>query len=62
MNPEHVKVLVERRMQQAAEALGGGKYLLSAGRGAREVILRSQADYQARFGNPESMLAAALRA
>ena len=31
MNPEHVRVLVARRMQQAAEALEDGRYLLSPG-------------------------------
>jgi hypothetical protein len=30
MNPEHVKVLVTKRMQEAAECLEDGKYLLSA--------------------------------
>ncbi len=41
MNPEHVKVLVAKRMQQAAECLEDGKYLLSAGRGARTVVNRA---------------------
>jgi uncharacterized protein (UPF0332 family) len=41
MNPEHVKVLVERRMQQATECLEDGRYLLSAGRGARTVVNRA---------------------
>jgi hypothetical protein len=27
MNPEHVRVLVARRMQQATEALEDGRYL-----------------------------------
>ena len=31
MNPEHVRVLLARRMQQAAEALEDGRYLLAAG-------------------------------
>jgi hypothetical protein len=31
MNPEHVRVLVARRMQQATEALEDGRYLLAAG-------------------------------
>jgi hypothetical protein len=35
MNPEHMRVLVARRMQQATEALEDGRYLLAAGRGAR---------------------------
>ena len=36
MNPEHVRVLVARRMQQAAEAgdaTGGGRSLVTAGPG-----------------------------
>ena len=41
MNPEHVRVLVARRMQQAAEALEDGKYLLAAGRGARTAVNRA---------------------
>lgn len=41
MNPEHVKVLVTRRMQQAAECLEDGRYLLSAGRGARTAVNRA---------------------
>jgi uncharacterized protein (UPF0332 family) len=41
MNPEHVKVLVAKRMQQAAECLEDGRYLLSAGRGARTVVNRA---------------------
>lgn len=41
MNPEHVKVLVTKRMQEAAECLDDGKYLLSAGRGARTVVNRA---------------------
>lgn len=32
MNPEHVRILVARRMQQATEALEDGRYLLAAGR------------------------------
>jgi hypothetical protein len=40
MNPEHVRVLVARRMQQATEALEDGKYLLAAGRGARTALQR----------------------
>ena len=41
MNPEHVRVLVARRMQQATEALEDGKYLLAAGRGARTAVNRA---------------------
>ena len=41
MNLEHVKVLVTKRMQEAAECLEDGKYLLSAGRGARTVVNRA---------------------
>lgn len=41
MNPEHVKVLVTKRMQEAAECLEDGRYLLSAGRGARTVVNRA---------------------
>ena len=41
MNPEHVRVLVARRMQQAAEALEDGRYLLAAGRGARTAVNRA---------------------
>ncbi|MBI3795559.1 MAG: HEPN domain-containing protein [Deltaproteobacteria bacterium] len=41
MNPEHVKVLVAKRMQEAAECLEDGKYLLSSGRGARTVVNRA---------------------
>ncbi|MGH9425043.1 MAG: HEPN domain-containing protein [Terriglobia bacterium] len=41
MNPEHVKVLVANRMQQATECLEDGRYLLSAGRGARTVVNRA---------------------
>jgi hypothetical protein len=33
MNPEHLRVLVARRMQQATEALEDGRYLLAAGHG-----------------------------
>ena len=41
MNPEHVRVLVARRMQQATEALEDGRYLLAAGRGARTAVNRA---------------------
>jgi uncharacterized protein (UPF0332 family) len=41
MNPEHVRVLVARRMQQATEALEDGKYLLAARRGARTAVNRA---------------------
>lgn len=41
MNPEHVKVLVAGRMQQATECLEDAKYLLAAGRGARTVVNRA---------------------
>jgi hypothetical protein len=41
VNPEHVKILVARRMQQAVEALDDGRYLLAAGRGARTVVNRA---------------------
>ena len=41
MNPEHVRVLVARRMQQATEALEDGRYLLTAGRGARTAVNRA---------------------
>jgi uncharacterized protein (UPF0332 family) len=41
MNPEHIKVLVAKRMQQAAECLDDGRYLLSAGRGARTAVNRA---------------------
>jgi len=41
MNVEHVKVLVTKRMQEAAESLEDGKYLLSAGRGARTAVNRA---------------------
>jgi uncharacterized protein (UPF0332 family) len=41
MNPEHIKVLVAKRMQQAAECLDDGRYLLSADRGARTAINRA---------------------
>lgn len=41
MNPEHVRVLVERRIQQAAECLEDGRCLLSAGRGARTAVNRA---------------------
>jgi uncharacterized protein (UPF0332 family) len=41
MNPEHVGVLVARRMQQATEALEDGRYLLAAGRGARTAVNRT---------------------
>ena len=46
MNPEHVRVLVARRMQQATEALEDGRYLLAAGRGARTAVNRA---YDAAF-------------
>jgi uncharacterized protein (UPF0332 family) len=45
MNPEHIKVLVAKRMQQAAECLDDERYLLSAGRGARTAV--NQAYYAA---------------
>jgi hypothetical protein len=38
MNPEHIKVLVAKRMQQAAECLDDGRYLLSADCGARTAV------------------------
>jgi uncharacterized protein (UPF0332 family) len=41
MNPAHVKILVTKRMQQATEALEDGRYLLSAGRGARTAVNRA---------------------
>ena len=41
MNPEHIKVLVAKRMQQAAECLDDGRYLLSAGHGARTAVNRA---------------------
>jgi len=41
MNPEHVRVLVARRMQQATEALEDGRYLLAAGRGTRTAVNRA---------------------
>lgn len=41
MNPEHVKVLVTKRMQQATETLDDGKYLLAAGRGERTAVNRA---------------------
>jgi uncharacterized protein (UPF0332 family) len=41
MNPEHVRALVARRMQQATEALDDGRYLLAAGRGARTAVNRA---------------------
>jgi uncharacterized protein len=41
MNPEHVRVLAARRMQQATEALEDGRYLLAAGRGARTAVNRA---------------------
>jgi uncharacterized protein (UPF0332 family) len=41
VNPDHVKILVARRMQQATEALEDGRYLLSAGRGARTAVNRA---------------------
>lgn len=41
MNPEHVKILVTRRMEQARDCLEDGKFLLSAGRGARTVVNRA---------------------
>ena len=41
MNPEHVRVLMARRMQQATEALEDGRYLLAAGRGARTAVNRA---------------------
>ena len=41
MNPEHVKILVAGRIQQATEALEDGRYLLSAGRGARTAVNRA---------------------
>ena len=41
MNPEHVRILVARRMQQATEALEDGRYLLAAGRGARTAVNRA---------------------
>jgi hypothetical protein len=31
MNSEHVRMLITRRMQQAAEALEDGRYLLAPG-------------------------------
>lgn len=41
MNPEHVKVLVARRMEQANDCLEDGRFLLSAGRGTRTVVNRA---------------------
>jgi uncharacterized protein (UPF0332 family) len=41
MNPEHVKVLVTKRMQQATEVLEDGRYLLAAGRGERTAVNRA---------------------
>src|SRR5262245_66516708 len=41
MNPEHMRVLVARRMQQATEALEDGRYLLAADRGARTAVNRA---------------------
>lgn len=41
MNAEHAKILVARRMEQARECLEDGRYLLSAGRGARTVVNRA---------------------
>ena len=41
MNPEHVRVLVARRMLQATEALEDGRYLLAAGRGTRTAVNRA---------------------
>lgn len=41
MNPEHVRVLVAKRMQQATEALEDGRYLLAAGRGERTAVNRA---------------------
>lgn len=41
MNPDHVKVLVARRMQQATESLDDGKFLMAAGRGSRTVVNRA---------------------
>ena len=55
MNPEHVRVLVARRMQQATEALEDGRYLLAAGRGARTAVNRA---YYAAFYAVLAMLQA----
>ena len=41
MNPEHIKVLVAKRMQQAAECLDDGRYLLSTSHGARTAVNRA---------------------
>ena len=41
MNPDHVKILVARRMDQARECLDDGSYLLAANRGARTVVNRA---------------------
>ncbi len=40
MNPEHVKVLVTKRMPQATETLEDGRGLLAAGRGERTAVNR----------------------
>ena len=41
MNPEHIKELVTKRMQQAMECLEDGRYLLAAGRGTRTTVNRA---------------------
>lgn len=41
MNPEHIKELVTKRMQQATECLEDGHYLLAAGRGTRTALNRA---------------------
>jgi hypothetical protein len=41
MNPEHIKVLVAKHMQQAAECLDDERYVLSAGCGARTAVNRA---------------------
>ena len=58
MNPEHVRVLVARRMQQATEALEDGRYLLAAGRGARTAVNRA---YYAAFDIAEVLLDARVK-
>ncbi len=41
MNLEHAKILIAARIRQAQECIDDGKFLLSAGRGARTVINRA---------------------
>ena len=41
MNLEHARILASARMRQAQECIDDGKFLLSAGRGARTVINRA---------------------